>query len=388
MERTRRSELKTYNVGIVGFGFIGKVHAYAYLNLPLFYEPVPLRAKITHVCTSRAETAEKGRGLIGAEYGVTDFREITENRDVDIVHICTPNHLHKEALLSAMRHQKHIYCDKPLVADMEEALEIRSAVDDYRGTAQMTHHLRFFPSTIRAKQLVDENFVGDVLEFRCSFLHAGSADPNAPLKWKLSGKAGGGVIADLGSHVFDLVHSLVGDYDRLIASTRIAYPDRPSVDDPSTRVTVDAEDCVMIVARMKDGSLGTLEATKIATGSEDELRLEVHGKNGAFRFNSMDTHHLEIYDRTSADKPCGGNRGWTRVDTGQRYPSPATGFPGPKLPPGWIRAHMACLANFLQSVASRTPGDPGLRQGMYVQHLMECARRSARENVWLGVEPR
>ena len=107
---------KTYRVGILGFGFIGKVHAYGYLNLPLFYDPVAAAARITHVVTSRPETAEKARRIVGADVAATDYRAVTENPEIDIVHICTPNHLHKEALLSAMRHQKHIYCDKPLVA--------------------------------------------------------------------------------------------------------------------------------------------------------------------------------------------------------------------------------------------------------------------------------
>ena len=106
------------------------------MTLPFFYDPVPLRARITHVVTSRAETAEKARQTIGADVAATDYREVTENPQIDIVHICTPNHLHKEALLSALRHQKHIYCDKPLVATMEEANEIETALAGYRGVAE------------------------------------------------------------------------------------------------------------------------------------------------------------------------------------------------------------------------------------------------------------
>ena len=99
-------KLQKFNIGFIGFGFIGKVHAYGYLNLPLFTKPMPLQPKITHICTSRPETAEEGRTLLNAEHAVTDFRQITENPDIDIVHICMPNNNHKEALLSAMKHQK------------------------------------------------------------------------------------------------------------------------------------------------------------------------------------------------------------------------------------------------------------------------------------------
>jgi predicted dehydrogenase len=95
--------MKTYKVGMVGFGFIGKVHAYGHMNIPLFYDQTEFKSKITHVCTSRAATAEKGAAQVGADYAVTDYREITENPDIDIVDICTPNNLHLEAILSAIK---------------------------------------------------------------------------------------------------------------------------------------------------------------------------------------------------------------------------------------------------------------------------------------------
>ena len=379
--------MKEYRVGFIGFGFIGKVHAFGYVNLPFFYQPVPLAARMTHVCTSRPATAEEGRALVGAAHAVTDFRRITESPDVDIVHICTPNHRHKEALLSAMRHQKHIYCDKPLTATLAEALEVARALDGYRATAQMTLQCRFFPAVLRARQLIEQGFLGQVLEFRACYLHAGSADPQAPLKWKLAAESGGGVIADLASHVLDLVHHLLGEFAQVSAATRIAYAERPSAADPQRRVPVDAEDCVMLLARMQNGALGQIEATKLATGTEDEFRFEIHGSKGALRFNSMDPHHLESYDATVPDKPVGGGRGWTRVDTGQRFPAPAAAFPGPKFALGWLRVHAACLAKFLADVAAGRPGDPGLRHGIRIQRLLDAVKRSADSGAWVEAGP-
>jgi predicted dehydrogenase len=374
--------MKRYNVGIIGFGFIGKVHAYGHINMPLFYDNLPFRAKITHVCTSRISSAEAGRDVIDADVATTDFREITENPNIDIVHICSPNNKHKDALLSAMAQQKHIYCDKPLVVNMAEAAEIAAALPAYHGIAQMTLQNRFFPATMRAKQLMDEGFIGTPLEFRASYLHAGSADPKAPLKWKLSSESGGGVIADLASHIMDLMHYLLGDYSEILATTKIAYSQRPSEDNPSVMVPVNAEDCVMLLARMANGALGNIEATKIATGTEDELRFEIHGSQGALRFNTMDAHHLEVFDARVSDTPIGGMRGWTVVDTGQRYPKPGGSLPSPKNAIGWMRSHMACLYNFMSSVHAGIPAEPGLQQGLYIQRLMESVRQSNTSNSW------
>lgn len=377
--------MKTYRVAILGFGMIGKVHAYGHLNLPLFYDPPPLKTKITHVVTGRQETAEKARQTLGADVAATDYRVVTENPQIDIIHICTPNHLHKDALLSAMQHGKHIYCDKPLVATWAEVDEIRTALPRYRGIAQMTFQNRFYPATIRAKQLIEAGALGDVLEFRAAYLHAGNADPATPLKWKLTAAGGGGVIADLATHVLDLLDHLIGPFASFVAETHVAYPERPSADNPAQRVTVDVEDCVLMLARMRSGARGTIEATKIATGTEDELRLEIHGSRGALRFSGMDPHHLEFFDATAADRPQGGVRGWTHIDTGQRYPTPASTFPSPKATIGWLRSHAACLANFLQAIAEGRPAEPGLEQGIRIQQLMETIRLSAASRTWVDV---
>ena len=167
----------------------------------------------------------------------TDYRAVTENPDIDIVHICTPNHLHKDALLSAMRQQKHIYCDKPLVATRDEAEQVEAALKDYRGVAQMTFQNRFFPATMRAKQLVESGGLGQILAFRVCYLHGGNADPDAMLRWRHTAAAGGGVIADLASHILDLVDWLIGPFQAVAAATRIAYPRArpPAIRPPASR---------------------------------------------------------------------------------------------------------------------------------------------------------
>ncbi len=377
--------LKTFNVGILGFGFIGRVHAYGYRNLPLFYDPVPLKARLTYVVTSRPETAEAARQVIGADAAATDFRAVTENPAIDIVHICTPNHLHKEALLSAIAHQKHVYCDKPLVVDMAEAEQVRAALANYQATGQMTFQNRFFPATMRARQLVASGALGKILAFRAAYLHGGSAPAATPLKWRLTAEAGAGTIADLGSHVLDLVDWLIGPFQSIMAATQIAYPERPLPGEPNKMRSVDVEDSVLLLAKTPAGALGSMEATKLASGSEDEIRLEIHGSAGALRFNGMDPHHLEFHDATAPDQPMGGWRGWNRIDCGQRYLPPATNFPSPKAAVGWLSSHVACLANFLAAVAAGQPAEPSLGQGIRVQHLMECVRRSAAEGRWCDV---
>ena len=375
--------MKKLRIGLLGFGYIGRAHACAVRDIPLYYDDGDFSAEITHVCTSRPETAQKAAAVLGA-VPVTDFRQITENPDIDIVDIASPNNRHLEQLLSAMAHGKHIYCDKPLCANEREAAQIAEALKSYRGTSQMTLQFRFFPATMRAKQLIEEGRLGDILEFHGAFPHSGSADPKTPLKWKLSGAAGGGVTADLGSHIFDLLHYLLGDFDSLSAVTRIVYPERPSADDPNKMVKVDAEDDMQTLVRLKNGALGTVTASKIATGTEDGITFTIHGTKGALMLKAMDLDRLYFYDNTAPGAPFGGVRGWTAIDCGQRYEKPAV-FPASKAVIGWTRGHIHCYYSFLRAVTDGKAAPAPLEEGVCIQNLLAKVKESAASGRWVKV---
>ena len=360
----------TLGVAILGFGFIGKVHAYGHLNIPLFYDPPPVRTRLVGVATSSEKTVAKAKATLPFEVATTDQLSLIERDDVDIVHICTPNDLHCEAILAAMRLNKHIYCDKPLTATVEEAERIAAALPAYQGTSQMTLNYRFIPATLRARQMVEEGRLGQVTHFRGAYLHAGSVDKSKPLNWKANATRGGGVLNDLASHVIDLLQHLLGPLEPMHAVKRVWADDRADAKDPSKRIAQVGEDFVMVTMRTADGAAGVIEASKIATGAEDELRFEIHGDKGALRFNLVAPNWLEFYDLSEPEKPLGGERGWKRIACVHRYDKPA-GFPGPKMSVGWLRAHMHCLWNFLGAIAKGEPGEPNLMHGVEVQRLLD-----------------
>ncbi len=359
----------TLGVAILGFGFIGKVHAYGHINLPLFYSPPPVRTRLVGVATGRAETAQAAKDLLGFEVATTDQLSLIARDDVDIVHICTPNDLHEEALLAAIAAGKHIYCDKPLTATLAEAERVAAALEGYNGTSQMTLQYRFWPATMRARQLIDEGRIGAVTHFRGAYLHAGSVDRTRPLNWKADANRGGGVLNDLGSHIIDLLQHLIGPLEPTHAVKRVWTSQRRDAGDPARQIANVGEDFVMVTMRTADGAPGVVEASKIATGSEDELRFEIHGDKGALRFNLMDANWLDFYDLADAETPLGGERGWKRIAAVSRYDPPA-GFPGPKQHIGWMRGHMHCLYSFLDAVAKGLPGDPGLAVGVELQRTL------------------
>lgn len=374
---------KTYGVGLLGCGFIGKVHVYCHDVMHYYYNDLPWRARLTGVCTSRAETGEKARDELGFGFATTNASEVIESPDVDVVHVCTPNACHMDELLAAIAAGKHIYCEKPLTSDWPEARQVLDALAGYEGVHQMTLQNRFYPATIRAKQLIEEGALGELTCFRAVFLHAGNVDRMKPHGWKF--ERTGGVLNDLATHVVDLMQHLIGRFDEVFCAARIWADERPAKDDPTNRLPVDVEDHVCLTCRNGDGLVGTIEATKIATGMQDELRFEIHGASGALAFNLMNPNWLEFYDGSAPDRPAGGRRGFTRIACVRNYPEPGAAWPYAKSSIGWLRSHEACLHNFMAAVHEGGKADPGLEVGAQLQRFVDAAKLSAREGRFVRV---
>lgn len=392
--------METFNVGMVGYGFIGKVHAHAHLALPLFYDPLPARTRLTGVCTTRAESGLKAQGQAGFAFATSDHRELTDSADIAIIDLCAPNDVHFAVLRDALKAEKHIYCDKPLALNVAECESLLAQAQTVSSVQQMTFNYRFVPAILRARQLVEEGFLGDLFQFRAAYLHAGYVDPNRPFSWRLDrARSGGGAIADLGAHVIDLVRFLVGpgtevgragEFAQVSAQLQTVLKERK---DPAMGAMrpVEVDDIALANCRLAGGAIGTLEATRLATGVQDELRIELHGTKGGLKFNLMEPNWLDAYDNTKPEAALGGDRGYTRIECVSRYPKPYN-LGATKNSVGWLQFHIASLFDFVNNVARHANGEPmsphspTFADGLAAQRVIEACQKSSEANgAWTDV---
>jgi predicted dehydrogenase len=392
--------MQTLGVGMVGYGFIGKVHSHAHRSLPLFYDPLPAKTRLVGVSTATEASGRRAVEQAGFAFATTDYRDLLARDDIQLIHVCTPNDSHRAVVLDALRAGKHIYCDKPLARTLEEAEEIVALAKQCSKTYAMTFNYRFVPAILRARQLAEAGFLGDLFSFRAAYLHAGYIDPNRPFSWRTEmARSGGGAIADLGAHAIDLARFLVGpgsgvgragEFAAVCADLQTIIKERP---DPRTGQmrTVDVDDIALAQCRLEGGTVGTLEASRLATGVQDELRIELHGSRGGLKFNLMDPNWLDAYDATMPEAPLGGDRGIKRIEAVTRYPKPYA-LGATKNTVGWLNFHIQSLFDFVSNVAAHAEGkptsplSPTFEDGLAAQRVISACRKSASENgVWTPV---
>lgn len=376
--------MKALRVGIVGHGFMGKVHGHAYRSLGFYYDPPPARIELAGVATRTEASWRKAVAQWGYEFGTTDVEALCARGDIDVINCCAPNAAHKAVFEAALNHGKHCYMDKPLCVNLAEARAMTALAQAHpECITQMTFNYRFVPALMRAKELIDAGRLGDLFSARVCYLHAGYIDPERPMSWRLDPAQSGpsGALYDLGAHVVDLTRFLLGEIDAVQCLAKTFITERPLKHDPQTRAPVEVDDVALLTLRLANGAVGTLEASRLATGAQDELRFEAHGSRGALRFNLMQPNYLEFYDAAAPQAPLGGERGYKAIECVARYPKPAS-LPGPKNTIGWERFHVHCLHHFVSCVVQGVPAAPSILDGARCQAVMEAALTSNRTGQW------
>lgn len=377
--------MKNYRIGMIGFGSMGKAHTYALKNLPFYYPSLGFSVTLGGVCTRSLEKSESVAATFGFEQAVTNEDELIYSPDIDVIDICTPNKFHFDTIMKALDAGKHIYCEKPMCISYAEAKAAREKADSLGLFCGMVFNNRHMAPITRAKQLIDEGRIGRILSFGASYFHSSASDVNKKAGWKQNKDiCGGGVLFDLGSHVIDLVTYLCGGVDEISAISQIAYPTRLGADGKPWQTN--ADEAFYMLCKMKCGAVGTITASKVHTGTNDDVSLEIYGEKGALKYSLMEPGWLYFYDGEKCGEPIGGERGFTRIECVGRFPMPGGVFPSPKAPVGWLMGHITSYMNFLSALDSGRAPSPSFDDGAYVQKVMEAAYLSAETHSFVRVD--
>lgn len=366
---------KELKIGLIGFGNMGKAHLFSINALPIFYENSDFSASVYGLCTAHPQKAEN----IAQKYGIVEAYEnedaLIEADDIDVVDICTPNIYHFETVKKAIAAGKHVLCEKPLCLTCDEAIKLRELASQAEKKGQVcgvVFNNRFLSPIIKAKELIDDGRLGKIVSFRAEYLHNSCLDTSKKAGWKQTREFGGGVLYDLGSHVIDLVYYLCGEFHSVFGTEQTFFPERTGMDGKAW--ATNAEEAFYLTATLKNGAKGTITASKLTIGANDDLTIEIFGTKGALRFSLMEPNWLYFYDGDSSTNSLSG---YTRIECVQRYGTSCT-FPSPKAPQGWLRGHIGSMYSYLDCVAHERKFLPSFEDSLNVIKVISAARDSAK----------
>ncbi|RQX16813.1 dehydrogenase [Micromonospora ureilytica] len=390
---------KELRVGMVGYAFMGAAHSQAWRTVNRVFD-LPARARMALICGRDTAKVADAADTLGWDAYTTDWRDLINRDDIDVVDICTPGDSHAEIALAALAAGKHVLCEKPLANSVEEARAMTAAADVARaaGVRSMCgFNYRRVPAVTMMRQLVADGRLGVIRHVRATYLQDWIVDPQFPLVWRLQkDRAGSGALGDIGAHIIDLTQFVTGQrISGVSAVTETFVKERPlpaessglaaSVDGhaaPTGPVTVD--DAAVFVARLDGGALATYEASRFATGRKNALRVEINGSLGSVVFDLERLNELEFYDAT---RPA-VEQGFTRIlVTEGEHPYMSAWWP-PGHIIGYEHSFTHEMRDFIEAVATGVDPTPSFADALQVQLVLDAVARSAElGSSWAEVEP-
>lgn len=367
--------------GLIGTGFMGRAHAIALRAVASVFPEVRVPRCVVVADTNAARAEEAARQL-RFERHTDDWRSLLDDPSIGAINICTPNYLHHEMALAALKAGKHVYCEKPLALNVAQAREMADAAGS-AGVAQILGFNYVTNPLIRlAREIVDSGEIGDPIGFAGRYLEDYMASPDVPHSWRCERRyAGAGALADLGSHLVNLLHVVLGRPRRVLGSTWTVISER--LEPKSGKwLPVENEDVAAAHLEIESGIPATFEISRVATGYKCGLQFEVFGSRGSLRFDQERMNELRFYRGDDVR----GRRGFRTILAGPEHADYARFCPAPGHGLGINDLKIIEVRNFLNAVQTGTPAFPGFDEGLRVQQVMAAIETSAAEKSWVDLD--
>jgi len=374
-------QTKPLNIGMIGYGFMGRAHSNAYRKVNNFF-PLEYRPVLKAACGRDREKVQQFADTWGYESVETDWRKLLERKDIDAIDICTPNNTHREIALAAAKAGKMILCEKPLSMNTAEGEEMCRAVEAAKVPNMVWYNYRRVPAVTLAKQLIDQGRLGKIFHFRAKFLQDWTISADLPqggaALWRLDvAAAGSGVTGDLLAHCIDTAIWLNGPIAKVTAMTETFIKQRQH--NLTGKVEpVGIDDACAFLARFANGSMATFESTRYARGHKAEYTFEINGENASIAWDLHDLHRMDYFDY----KDEGILRGWKSVHVTDGDHPYMKHWWVPGLQIGYEHTFVHQVADFLEGLAKGKPAAPTFRDALETQRVCDAVLNSARSGQW------
>jgi predicted dehydrogenase len=376
---------KKLNVGLIGYGFMGRTHSNAYCQVNHFFD-VPFEPVLKVICGLEDKEAKAFADRWGYQSHTTDYKKVIEDDDIDIVDICVPNNVHAEIALAAAKAGKAIICEKPLALNGEQAETMVDAVEKAGVVSFVSFNYRRVPAVTLAKMLIDEGRLGRIFHYRANFLQDWTISTDVPqggmATWRLDVKAAGsGVTGDLLAHCADTAMWHNGPIDSVCAMTETFVKERMHVE-TGKKEKVGIDDACTFLCRFDNGSLGNFESTRYARGHKALYTFEINGEKASIAWDLHDLHRLSYFDHADDSIV----RGWRSVHVTDSDMPYMDKWWVPGLQIGYEHTFIHQLADFLQGYAEGKPTSPTFKDALATQYLCDAVLASAKDKEWKTVK--
>ena len=370
------------NIGMVGYGFMGKAHSNAYRQANPFFRPA-LKPVMKAICGRDEAAVKEAAETFGWEQYETSWEKLIARPDIEVIDISSPGDTHRDIAVAAAAAGKHILCEKPLANTLAEAQEMLAAVEKAGVKHLINFNYRRVPAVRLAKRLIDEGVLGQIRHWRATYLQDWLVDPEFPLDWRLRReRAGSGALGDIASHIVDLARFLVGEINEVVGMTETFVKERPLPDAGGERGVVTVDDAAAFLARFENGVFGIFEATRFATGRRNYQRFEINGSRGSLAFNFERMNELEFFSLADPDYAQGFRT--ILVTEGVHDYVSAWWPPGHGL--GYEHAFVHAVVDFLNAIARDEMPQPSFVDGVRCQAVLEAVSTSVETQRWVAVK--
>lgn len=386
------------NIALIGYRFMGKAHSYGLKNTPYFFkdgvEPV-----LKVICGRTEHLVKQAAEDFGWEEYATDWRDVVTRDDIDVVDIATPTVNHMEIALAAASAGKHVYCEKPMAMDSDQARKMVKIAQEKGIINMLGFNYRRIPAIALAHKMVaEEKLLGRIYHVRAVYLQDWIMDPNFPAIWKLKKEiAGSGPHGDLNAHIIDLARFITGDeIDSVIGVKETFIKKRPKAEvgeSLNTMLTSDGvnkellddvtvEDACAFLARFKCGALGTFEATRFAAGRKNFHRIEINGEKGTIWFEFEDMNRLKYYN---CEEPEEMRAFKDILVTEGSHPYISHWWPAGHII-GYENTFVNQFSDFFHAIKTNEDVKPNFYDGLKINQVLDAVMKSTETGAWTKVD--